>query len=73
MFGRRILGGPPDGFKLLLGYEVAHKLSSMLVFSCTASVGLVHALMLSNDVLLASHDHVALIPQRGSAFSSSRP
>ena len=23
MFGRRILGGPPDGFKLLLGYQVA--------------------------------------------------
>ncbi len=22
MFGRRILGGPPDGFKLLLGYQV---------------------------------------------------
>ncbi|BDA47659.1 probable calcium-independent phospholipase A2-gamma at C-terminar half [Coccomyxa sp. Obi] len=27
MFGRRILGGQPDGFKLLLGYQVASLLS----------------------------------------------
>ena len=26
MFGRRILGGAPDGFKLLLGYQVASNL-----------------------------------------------
>ena len=37
MFGRRILGGPPDGFKLLLGYQVAHISFHTLLCNCTAS------------------------------------
>ena len=37
MFGRRILGGPPDGFKLLLGYQVAHIAFYTLLCNCIAS------------------------------------
>ena len=37
MFGRRILGGPPDGFKLLLGYQVTHISFYTFLCNCKAS------------------------------------